>query len=188
MQHRILNIAALFKDTGRLVALTCLLAPAIAAPLRASAQQRVSSAQAPALPPPPIKPASAGMFTDSAGGKHSWQINAAHALLWDSTPYLPVGGRFAARSLQSDTDAAWQADVQELTALKAKGVRDLIVWPSRSLPGISAAALQRLVSYLDANDFRYGLSFGLGLTAPLTGTIVRPSVYRYADTKDSLTA
>ncbi|HLV81901.1 MAG TPA: hypothetical protein VKT32_16555 [Chthonomonadaceae bacterium] len=179
MQHRI-----------QLFALTGLLASALAvSSLRAGAQRRPAPA-APVitLPTPPAKPLSGGTFTDSAGSKHSWQINAAHALIWDSAPYLPVGGRFVARSLQSDADAAWQEDVRELGTLKAKGVRDLIVWPTRSLPDIAPAALQRLMSYLDANDFRYGLSFGLGLTAPLTGTVVRPAAYRYSDTKESLTA
>lgn len=183
-----LTIASPIRGAGRLFALTCLLAPALATPLPARAQPRPSSTSPVTLPVPPAKPLSAGTFTDSAGGKHSWQINAAHALSWDSAPYLPAGGRFVARSLQTDTDAAWQEDVQELTTLKAKGVRDLIVWPTRSLPEIPTSALQRLVSYLDANDFRYGLAFGPGLTAPLTGTIVRPAAYRYEDTKDSLTA
>ena len=33
--------------------------------------------------------------------------------------------------------------------------------------------------YLDANDFRYGLSFGKGMSRPLVGMVIRPTVYRY---------
>lgn len=156
---------------------TALVAPAGAQqPARPTASARTAAA----------KVTSAGTFSDSTGAKHSWQVNGAHALIWDGAPYLPVGGRFTPRSFASD--AAWEADVKALTTLKSKGVRDLIVWPEKSLLDVPPTSLKRLLDYLDANDFRYGLSFGAGLTAPLTGTIVKPSSYRFADTKDALTA
>ena len=130
---------------------------------------------------------SVGDFTDKTGVKRRWQINDAHALIWDGTPYLPVGGTFAPRSLDSDADAAWSDDQKALETLKARGVHDLILWPDKPLPDVSPAALQRIFDYLDANDFHYGLAFGPGMTAPLTGTVVRPASYRY-DSRDSLTA
>lgn len=153
---------------------------------------------APSSPPatttPPPKPAartgkvrSEGSFTDKAGNRHVWQINSAHTLLWDGNPYLPVGSAFASRSLQSESDATWQEDVRALTALKAKGVQDILIWPMQSLPDLKPAALQRLIDYLDANQFRYGLSFGPGLTTPLRGLVAHPTRYRF-DERSSLTA
>lgn len=128
-----------------------------------------------------------GSFTDKAGDKHRWQINDAHALLWEGAAYLPVGGAFSPRSLDSDTDAAWTEDKKAFDLLKAHDLHDVIIWPAKSLPDVSPAALQRLMDYLDANNFHYGLAFGPGMTTPLTGTVVRPATYRY-DSRDSLTA
>ena len=133
------------------------------------------------------KIASVGSFTDKTGAKHRWQINDAHALVWEGTPYLPVGGTFSPRSLDSDTDAVWNDDKKALDLLKARGVHDLIVWPDKPLPDVNPAALQRIFDYLDQNDFHYGLAFGPGMTTALTGTVVRPATYRY-DSRDSLTA
>ena len=130
---------------------------------------------------------SLGAFTDKAGVKHRWQINDAHALLWEGAAYLPVGGTFSPRSLDSDSDAAWADDKKALELLAARDIRDVIVWPARPLPDVSPAALQRVMDYLDANSFHYGLACGPGMTAPLTGTVVRPATYRY-DSRDSLTA
>jgi hypothetical protein len=124
---------------------------------------------------------------DANGGTHGWSINDRHTLLWEGKPYLPVGGRFVARSLNEPSEAAWQADIKALESLKAKGLQDIVVWQDRSLPDIPPAAFQRLISYLDANQFRYGLSFGTGLNSPLSGTVIKPSTYRY-NTRESLTA
>ena len=145
--------------------------------------------QSPAVAQSPTgaKPEGAGVFSDKTGVKHRWQINDAHALVWDGTPYLPVGGAFSPRSLSSNDDAAWADDKKALETLKSRSVRDLIIWPEKPLPDVAPASLQRLFDYLDANEFRYGLAFGPGLTTPLTGTVVRPATYRY-DSRDSLTA
>ncbi|HLJ55859.1 MAG TPA: hypothetical protein VKT77_12545, partial [Chthonomonadaceae bacterium] len=106
---------------------------------------------------------------------------------WDNAPYLPVGEVFAARSLDNEGDAAFHQDVAALEALKAHGIRDIVVAPTRSLAEVPPAALQRLVSYLDGADFRYGLTFGKGISRPLVGIVVRPTVYRYFE-KDAVTA
>ncbi len=127
------------------------------------------------------------VYIDHGGAKHPWTITSSHSLLWEGTPYLPVGGTFAPRSLQDDSDAAWQEDVRSLNSLKAKGILDLLLTPSKSLPAIPLASFQRLLDYLDTNGFRYGLSFGPGLTKPLSGVVVKPANYRYFEA-DSLTA
>lgn len=140
----------------------------------------------PAAPAP--RTTSNGVFVDSSKAEHRWQITDSHALMWDGAPYLPIGGTFTPKSFADSTDAAWQADVAALATLKTKGLQDLIVWPGKPLTDVPVAAMQKFLDYLDASGFRYGLAFGPGLTAPLTGTIVKPATYRISDTKENLTA
>ena len=128
-----------------------------------------------------------GTYIEATGAKHSWMVNEQHTLLWDNTPYIPVGGKFTPRSLSTPTEATWQEDVKAITSLKERGVRDLLIWCEKSLTEIPPSTLQRLISYLDTNELRYGLSFGNGITAPLTGTVVKPTSYRY-DNREDLTA
>ena len=138
-------------------------------------------------PPVPDKPISTGLFLDKTGVKHRWQVNDAHALLWDDAPYIPVGGTFTPRSLTSDAESAWQEDKKALDAVKAKGLHDIVIWPAKSLPDCSPAALQRVMDYCETSGMQYGLACGPGLTAPLTGMVIKPSTYRY-DSRESLTA
>lgn len=139
------------------------------------------------LPPAPkaSKVASGGTFTDKGGMKHRWQINAAHALIWDESPYLPIGGSFSPHSFAASTEEAWQEDVKSLTLLKSKTVQDLIIASPKPLQDIPIASFQRLIDYLDTSGFRYGISFGPGLTAPLSGTVVKPSTYRFEPHNDT---
>lgn len=156
----------------------------------------VGGAKAQPRPQPPTgnpvntgsdKLVSAGTFADSAGQKHSWEINTAHALRWDGKPYLPTGGTFAPKSFASDTDAAWQADVKALETLKSKGLHDILILPEKPLIEIKPQTFQKLTDWLDANEFRYGVGFGQGIALPLSGAVIRPAYYRYED-PESLTA
>src|SRR5437773_12025454 len=83
----------------------------------------------------PVSPkvTSHGTYRDGSGAQHNWQITEAHALWWDGAPYVPVGTAFAPRSLHKDSQSDWQADVQALTALKARGLRDLLLQFDRPL-------------------------------------------------------
>lgn len=132
--------------------------------------------------------ATEGNYKDSKGGKHPWQVNDAHSLVWDGVPYLPVGGAFAPHSFLSESDEAWQEDIKTLQLLKTKSIHDLIIWPGKPIPEIKTASIQRLIDYLEANDFAYGLGFGKGITRHLTGFVVRPTVYRYYQAESFLTA
>ncbi len=165
-----------------------LLAFSLCAPAQAQRKQFPSSPieTNPFVAPEPRVPTS-GTYTDATGAKHAWAVNEQHALMWDNAPYIPVGGKFTPRSLSASTEASWQEDAKALANLKEKGIRDLLIWCDKSLTEMPAPALQRLISYLDANEFRYGLSFGNGMTAPLTGIVVKPASYRY-DTREDLTA
>lgn len=137
---------------------------------------------APVAPKNPTKVASDGQFTDKSNVKHNWQINTAHTLIWDGKPYLPVGGSFTPHSFalsESKTDdVAWQEDVHALETLKASGIQDILLSPDRPLVDIPIKSIQRLLDYLDAKDFHYGVSFGPGITQMTSGFVVKPTVYR----------
>ena len=147
----------------------------------------VTAASADVAPPHKSRMPAGGTYTDSAGAKHAWSINDADALVWDSKPYVPVGGCFYPACLSSDRPEAWDKDTASLNELKSRGVLDLIIVPDVSLPETSPVRMQKLVEFLDANGFKYGIAFGRGIPDPLTGTVVKPASYKgYPDV--SLTA
>ncbi len=150
-----------------------------ASPILAQAASRpapLPSTSPSALQPP--RTLSGGTFTDRENKKVRWEINDAHALLWNGVPYLPVGGTFTPRSLKDAGADAWAADQKRLSLFKEKGVLDLLIKPEGSLSHLPPAQLQRLVDFLDANGFRYGLAFGTGMETPLQSVVIKPNAYR----------
>ncbi|MBC8103882.1 MAG: hypothetical protein H7Z41_15015 [Cytophagales bacterium] len=129
-----------------------------------------------ALPPTP----SQGTFVDTTGGRHSWVINSAHTLIWDSKPFLPVGGLFQMQSwVPNASEADFIADKAALAAIKARGVTDVILQPAQGgITGVTPAALQRAFDYLDAQGLTYGISLADGPREPLAAYEVRPGAYR----------
>lgn len=125
---------------------------------------------------------SQGTFLDAAGAKHPWRINDAQALIWDGSPYLPVGGVFQARSWRSDaTEEDWASDLAALRVLKERGVTDLYVQPARAgLTAVPPGRVQRLLDSLDREGFTYGISINDGPREPLIGYVVRPGAFRQA--------
>ena len=120
-----------------------------------------------------------GEFKDATGKTHTWFINAANALVWDATPYLPVGGSFTPSSLRADaTDDDWKQDDKAIEVLRAHGAVDILIRPTASAADIPATAWQRLVDRLETAGLRYGIAFGSGVPNPLAGIVVRPSSYR----------
>lgn len=127
-----------------------------------------------------------GVFTDGAGKTHPWNVSAGHTLVWEGKPYLPVGGAFAARYLaEGQTDENWKKDTEALQMLKSKGMTDLILDPSVSAAEVPPAAWQRMVDFLEANEFHYGIAFGAGITNPLTGYVVKPTKYRLEELREN---
>ncbi|MCE5199632.1 MAG: hypothetical protein ABFD54_09915 [Armatimonadota bacterium] len=126
-----------------------------------------------------IKYKTAGTYVDSAGGQHAWNINDAHALIWDSEPYIPVGGVFVSRCIaQGVNDERFQADVKDLEILKAGGVTDIILKGGRPITDTDPAAWQKIINYLDTNGFTYGVEMDDGPKAPLQGYLISPNRYR----------
>jgi hypothetical protein len=92
-----------------------------------------------------------GQFVDSSGSSNVWTVNAAHTLIWNDKPFVPVGGRFQAKSWSATaTDEDWESDKAALVTLKAQGVTDIYIQPAQGgLTSVSPTSIQRLVDYLD---------------------------------------
>lgn len=120
-----------------------------------------------------------GSYVDSGGSTNSWSINEARALIWNGAPYIPVGFVFVSKSIASGSTAEdFQSDVAALEEARNKGVSDIVVKSSGPLTSCDPKALQRLLDHLDQSGFAYGLEIDDGPTAPLSGFIVSPNIYR----------
>jgi hypothetical protein len=132
-----------------------------------------------ALPPIPVKPQSGGTFLDAKGGSHPWQIGQAHGLQWDGAAYLPVGVSWTPLSWANGTDENWAKDKATLAMFSKQGVHDMILSAgTKGLTHVPTAAVQRVLDYLDANGFHYGLQIADFPQDPLIGYVVKPAVYR----------
>ncbi|MCC6442293.1 MAG: hypothetical protein IT210_02430 [Armatimonadetes bacterium] len=134
-----------------------------------------------AIPAWAAKPATRGLFTDRSGTIHRWRIDDAHTLYWDDAPYVPVGGMFASKYLESPTEETWKADISALEVIKSNGILDLYLLAPNGITRVPPAALQKLIDYLDAAGFRYGLSINDRPANPLVGYVVSPDTYRIGD-------
>lgn len=132
-----------------------------------------------------VKYKTSGTFVDSSGGQHAWSINDGHTLLWDSDPYIPAGAVFVSTSLAPGAgDEAYTTDVTGLQALKAKGITDIILKGPVAITAASPKALQKILDYLDANGFAYGIEMDDGPNAELQGYVISPSRYRIEGPSD----
>ena len=129
----------------------------------------------------PDKYETKGSFTDGNGARHTWSVNAAHILMWDEKPFVPVGGRFQVKSWAKDATAEdFQSDVDALATLKRTGVRDIYVQPAKGgLTGVPVAAIQKLLDHLESEGFTYGISINDGPSEDLTAYDVRPGRYTH---------
>lgn len=125
------------------------------------------------------KAETSGIYTDHSGIAHSWYISKAHTLYWEGKPFIPVGVRWTPALLAPGAGAsAAQADSSALSALKTAGVTEVIVSPPVSAVSASAENWQKVIDLLEGDGFHYGISFGEGITDPVSGTIVKPASYR----------
>ena len=138
-----------------------------------------------ASPPPEAATAPVdrtGVFVDAAGGRHPWSIGEAHSLLWDATPWIPVGQVFdpSAGTPGLTADAAKAQDSRELDSARAAGLTDILMdVPKGEAGGGSGSAappadspppsLQALIDSLEARGFRYGLNLHGALTGKSDG-------------------
>lgn len=121
-----------------------------------------------------------GTFVDATGVKHHWKISSHHELTWDARPYIPMGGRFVPKSWDRNaTVSDWTDDKAELATLKREGIADLYLSPGElGISGVPHASVQRIVDYLDANGFRYGIELLDFPSKPLVGFLVKPTALR----------
>lgn len=135
-----------------------------------------------------VKYKTSGTFADSHGTQNPWSINDGHTLIWNSKPYIPVGVVFEPSSLAAKaSDDTYQADIKNFETLKSKGITDLIVKSPGPITDSSPAALQKIVTYLDANGFAYGIEFNDGPKPALKGYVIAPGSYRMEGPSDETT-
>ena len=138
------------------------------------------------LPTPPaaplelLKPESSGVYQDAKGTSHAWSIGQSHGLEWDGAPYLPVGASVTPLSWTGGgTEDDWAKDKAVLDLLNKRGVHDVVLSAgAKGLTHVPPAAVQRVLDYLDAQGFRYGLKIADFPKDPLIGYVVKPAVYR----------
>ena len=127
---------------------------------------------------------SSGTFVDSKGQLHLWHVNDKHTLLWGGRPWIPAGGLFQSRYLTGpQTDQNWAADQADLMTLKQHGITSIILVANAELDPITdipPADLQKVLDYLDAEGFKYGLTLSSFPRTPVEATIVNPAIYRVA--------
>jgi len=132
-----------------------------------------------------VKYKTSGTFVDSGGGQHAWSVNDAHTLIWDSSPYIPVGAVFVSRYLACGAgEEAYQADVADLAMLKNNGISDIVLKSAGPITSADPSALQRMIDYLDSNGFTYGIELDDGPKDPLAGYVIAPSRYRLEGPSD----
>jgi hypothetical protein len=146
------------------------------------------AAPPPAPPPLPAvlaqterpKMVSQGTFRDSQGGVHPWSVTQAHALQWDSTTYLPVGGLYTPQCWAQDATAdAWDADKKVFDDWKAHGVGDVCLSAGKvGLTHVPVQRVQQVLDYLEGHGFHYGIEIADFPKDPLVGYVIKPGVYR----------
>jgi len=126
-----------------------------------------------------IKFNTTGAYTDASGGQHAWSITDSHTLIWDGAPYLPVGGIFASRYISlGATEENYKADTDALQTCKSRGITDVVLKSVAPITSTDAAAWQKMIDYLDANGFTYGIEISDGPREPLKGYLISPNRYR----------
>ena len=126
-----------------------------------------------------VKFKTSGIYVDSSGVQHAWNINDAHTLVWDAEPYIPVGGAFASRYIALEpTEQNYASDIAALETIKSRGITDIILKSTGPITSTDPASWQRIIDHLDANGFTYGIELNDGPKQPLAGHVVAPNLYR----------
>src|SRR5437879_5152458 len=136
-----------------------------------AATAALALALAPSTPQPRL-PAAAiasagGEFADRAGATHHWEINRAHALVWDGKPYLPAGVVLHVPGSQV-AGAPSPPVTQALDLLVAHGVKDVCLVRSGGWLAGDTPADQALVDALETRGLRYGIALDARPEPPLS--------------------
>ncbi|MCA1596187.1 MAG: hypothetical protein LC772_07155, partial [Chloroflexi bacterium] len=124
------------------------------------------------VPAPPIQ----GAFHDASGVVHPWSITAAHSIVWDGRPWVPVGVTFVPAAFNGSGAANSEAarellkpDLARLDALRAAGVHDILLTIPRAEEEASNGA-----SAPAGKDTSGGTAATPGPGADLPPTATRP--------------
>lgn len=113
---------------------------------------------------PEWKPYGWGTFTDRDGICHRWYINRQGALIWDGSPYIPVGAMYLSRWFMDyntgsidHNELTWKDDIKRLRAMKEAGITDLYLNPCRNWDEKPAWVWQRFAELCEEMGFNYGI-------------------------------
>ncbi|MFZ2655444.1 MAG: hypothetical protein WAX69_11000 [Victivallales bacterium] len=103
-----------------------------------------------------------GVYRDSGGRAHPWQVNANNLMYWDGIPFIPVGGMvnsllsWTTKAGDGAPNAQWE-DVlrQELMVLRSRGICD--IYFNGCFVRSSPQSLGRMVAIAEECGMRYGL-------------------------------
>ncbi|MGQ9454678.1 MAG: hypothetical protein ACUVRS_06405 [Armatimonadota bacterium] len=126
-----------------------------------------------------VKLKTGGTYVDGSGTAHAWTINDCHTLIWDGKPYVPVGVVFCPLSLRPRAgEHELAGDTAVIEFLKEKGITDLIISSSGPVSSSDPVVFQKLVDYLEAAGFAYGIDLHDVPVTPLKGYLISPARYR----------
>ena len=125
-----------------------------------------------------------GNFVDGNNISHQWYINEAHTLIWEGSPFIPVGGMYCFRYLMSysnneeENKKNWEIDKEILQLIKKEGCIDLYINPVRPSTSVPISAYQHCIDYLEENGFEYGIQLSDSSQVPLKAYWVNSGVFK----------
>jgi len=110
------------------------------------------------------KPLGYGTMIDAAGVPHLWYINAAHTLIWDGEPYVPVGAMYLP-AFTGLSQEAYEKDRKIYADLVERGVTDLYFNPCRDPRDRPAWRWQAMLDAAEAAGLCYAWQITMHLPA-----------------------
>jgi len=103
-----------------------------------------------------------GIYRDSQGKAHPWEVNDNNMMFWDGEPYIPFGGMlnsplsWTAKAGDATVNTQWTEYLRhQMTALKERGIRD--VYFNGFFLHASPQSLAAMVAIAEECGMRYGL-------------------------------
>ncbi len=126
-----------------------------------------------------VKYKASGSFGEPSGAQHAWNITESHTLVWDGEPYIPVGSAFTPTSIDSGaTEGRLRGGCEVPGGDEGQGDYGPLTQGQWSPHARRSRAWQKIISYLDANGFTYGIEMDDGPKQALSGYLISPSRYR----------
>ena len=120
-----------------------------------------------------------GIYITPEKTYEDWAIKQNHTLLWKGEDYMPCGMVVCFKSLEDpENTTLLQEDINILNQLSANNIKDIIITSNNQLTLSNPKVLNEIISYLEKNNFAYGIDLNEESVTPLKGFIVNPNKYR----------